>query len=213
MSRLTGPNDHGGMPPELRDGDLAAAGRRPIVYLAGPEVFLSDGRAVIERKRAVLERYGFTAAQPHGEIDPAAAHRGPEAISAHNERLMCEADLCIANLTPFRAVSADPGTVFEVGFVVGLGKPVFGYSNDPTDYADRVASLPGGVARDRKGSLTHRGEMVEDHGWSDNLMIEGSIRTRGWAFVRASDASADPLRDLSVYEECVRRAASVLGIA
>lgn len=199
-------------PGVVETAPLVPTDRLPTVYLAGPEVFLSDGREVIERKRAVLERYGFSPALPHGELDATALRRGPEAISARNEQLMGDADLCIANLTPFRAVSADPGTVFEAGYLIGLGKAVFGYSNDPRDYAERVATLPGGVARDARGVLTHRGEMVEDHGWADNLMIEGAIMRRGWAFLRATEESPDPMRDLAVFEACVRRAATVLGL-
>ena len=35
------------------------------VYLAGPEVFLPGGRELIERKRALSTRYGFTPSPLH----------------------------------------------------------------------------------------------------------------------------------------------------
>ena len=103
------------------------------VYLAGPEVFLPGGRELIERKRALSTRYGFTPSPLHADLTPTASAsplaRGIE-ISRLNEERMREADVCIANLTPFRGVSADPGTVYELGYMAAEGKPVFAYTND-----------------------------------------------------------------------------------
>ena len=50
-------------------------------------------------------------------------------IALANEGLMRSCDLLIANLTPFRGVSMDAGTAFEVGFMRALGQPVLGYTN------------------------------------------------------------------------------------
>jgi len=95
------------------------------VYLAGPEVFLPGGRELIERKRALSTRYGFTPSPLHADLTPTASAsplaRGIE-ISRLNEERMREADVCIANLTPFRGVSADPGTVYELGYMAAEGK-------------------------------------------------------------------------------------------
>jgi nucleoside 2-deoxyribosyltransferase len=33
------------------------------------------------------------------------------------------------NCSPFRGVSLDAGTAYEIGYACALGKPVFGYSN------------------------------------------------------------------------------------
>ena len=46
---------------------------------------------------------------------------------------MRSCDAAVANLTPFRGVSADAGTAFEVGFMRALGRPVLGYTNTPLD--------------------------------------------------------------------------------
>ena len=46
-----------------------------------------------------------------------------------------------ANLTPFRGPGADPGTVYELGYMAGRGKPCFGYTNDASLYVDRVAAF------------------------------------------------------------------------
>jgi nucleoside 2-deoxyribosyltransferase len=43
--------------------------------------------------------------------------------------MMGACDVVIANLTPFRGPSADAGTLVEVGWFLGRGRPVFGYSN------------------------------------------------------------------------------------
>jgi nucleoside 2-deoxyribosyltransferase len=181
----------------------------PSVYLAGPEVFLAGGRELIDLKRDLAARHGLEPTRRHAEFTPEELH-GPLglAISRRNEQLMDEADLCIANLTPFRGLSADPGTVFEVGYVIAQGKPVFGYTTEPALYADRVATALGPLTRNGGRLEAADGSMVEDHGWSDNLMMEGAILSRGWDFVRAPTAPADPWRDLDTFEECVRRAAA-----
>jgi len=67
----------------------------------------------------------------------------------------------IANLTPFRGISADPGTVFEVGYMIGQGKPAFGFTLDNRGYRERTS------ATDRD----ELGHTVEDFELSDNLMI------------------------------------------
>ena len=48
-----------------------------------------------------------------------------------------ECDIVIANLTPFRGPSADAGTLVELGWFLGRGKPVFGYSNTALPFAER----------------------------------------------------------------------------
>ena len=68
------------------------------------------------------------------------ASRHRENIFARNLALMRRADLIIANLTPFRGVSADPGTVFELGWFDGAGKPVYGYSNVAANLETRIAA-------------------------------------------------------------------------
>ena len=54
--------------------------------------------------------------------------------------MMEESDIIIANLTPFRGASADAGTLIELGWFLGRGKPAFGYSNTATLFAARSAS-------------------------------------------------------------------------
>ena len=57
-------------------------------------------------------------------------------ISRANEGLMRSCDALVANLTPFRGVSMDSGTAFEVGFMQALGRPLgAGYTNVTADYS------------------------------------------------------------------------------
>ena len=59
---------------------------------------------------------------------------------------MDAADAIIANLTPFRGAGADPGTVYELGYMAGRRKFCLAYSNDappmPTASAASWTSPP-----------------------------------------------------------------------
>ncbi|WP_292814153.1 MULTISPECIES: nucleoside 2-deoxyribosyltransferase [Bacteria] len=182
------------------------------VYLAGPEVFLPQARELIERKRALSASVGFEPSPLHADLSPGDAAtplgRGI-GISRRNERRMDEAEICIANLTPFRGISADVGTVYELGYMAAQGKLVFGYTHEPRDYSERVAAYDGGTARDEEGILRMTdGQMVEDHGMSDNLMLEGGILLREGALIRA--AQWVPWDDLGPFTRCLQHIRDVL---
>jgi nucleoside 2-deoxyribosyltransferase len=181
------------------------------VYLAGPEVFLPGGRAIIERKRDMCRLFGLRPAELHGEFVTGTddARSLGTTISLHNEKLMNEADVCIANLTPFRGPSADVGTVFELGYMIAQGKPAYGFTNDPRDYAERVAHTPGiTVVAESGGLVTSDGEMVESHGMADNLMIEGGIVRRGYSLIRADSSAVDPWNDLTAFRRVLHLVAT-----
>src|SRR5437588_740576 len=110
------------------------------VYLAGPDVFLPDAVELGNRKKQLCSAYGFEGLFPFdNEISPrTAGERIDRLIYRANERMIRRADFGIYNLTPFRGPSADPGTVFELGMMVGLGRRVFGYNNVRQDYFERV---------------------------------------------------------------------------
>lgn len=40
--------------------------------------------------------------------------------------------------TPKRIYLADPGTVYEVGYMIGQGKPAFGFTLDSRHYRERA---------------------------------------------------------------------------
>src|SRR5271154_3334226 len=108
------------------------------VYLAGPDVFFPNAIETLAAKKALCERYGCAGLPP---LDAELGRSGKPTSGGIFERnliLMRKADLIIANLSPFRGVSADPGTAFELGWFDGVGKPVYGYSNVAANLETRV---------------------------------------------------------------------------
>ncbi|OLP55750.1 nucleoside 2-deoxyribosyltransferase [Rhizobium rhizosphaerae] len=178
------------------------------IYLAGPEVFLPDAPAIMAEKRRLARAHGFEPTGPGSDENQAPQHPASggvltaDAIYRRNDLAMRCADICLANITPFRGISADPGTVYEIGFMIALEKRVWAYSNHPADYGKRVAEdWYRGAALDRSDGRPRGpdGLAVEDHGMADNLMIDGGIAATGGRLLRAAALPADPARDLATY--------------
>ncbi len=155
---------------------------RPRVYLAGPDVFLRDSAHVFAELLARCEALGLEGVPPSdGGLgsDPAARVLPGDALAQRiyegNIALIRSADGVLANLSAFRGHEPDPGTVFEVGFAVALGKPVVGYGVAPGSYADRIrAVLP--CEQDALGDWREAasGTLVEGLGQRLNLMLTRS---------------------------------------
>lgn len=183
------------------------------VYLAGPCVFLPDPVARGAAMKAICARHGLVGVFPLDDLpgEPAAwASLGePFRIARRNEAHIASCDALVANLTPFRGASADVGTVFELGFMRALGRPVFGWSNDATPFAARTRALTLGRVLDW-GATDRDGMMIEDFGLADNLMLEGAIDASGGAMVLGDCPAEARWTDLSAFEAClVRLRASV----
>lgn len=181
------------------------------VYLAGPEVFLPDALAVGARKRDICRQHGLTGLFP---LDNAVDVTGPDAsrqIFRGNLAMMDAADAVIANLTPFRGAGADPGTVYELGYMAGRGKACFAYCNEPAPYAERlIRSMK--VTRAVDSRLTDpEGLTVEDFGLPDNLMMIHALELYGSPLVMPPTRPADTWRDLTAFEACVRLVAGKSG--
>ena len=175
------------------------------VYLAGPDVFFPNALAVLAAKKALCARYGFVGLPPLDVEISAAGAPTSVSIFERNLTLMRRADLIIANLTPFRGVSADPGTVFELGWFHGAGKPVCGYSNNAANLEARIAAAFAPIADGPMGrKITNDGMSIEGFGLGDNLMIDESLRPLG-GLVRPADAQDRPIDDLKLFEECLKR--------
>ncbi len=183
------------------------------VYLAGPEVFLPDAVEIGRRKKELCARYGFEGLFPFdNEIDAKAAG-ADKLIYEANEAMIRRADLGICNLTPFRGASADPGTVFELGLLAGLGKRVFGYTNVTDDYLARCRKL-GGVSFDPAQQVWRDGSgmTIENFGNADNLMIDNSLIVHGGHQIARHAAPPERLfQDLTGFEICLRRAAEAVA--
>lgn len=175
-------------------------------------MFFADRREAGERKKRLCAEYGIEGLFPlDAPVDPArpgAAHRIFEA----NVDMIRRSDVVIANLTPFRGVSADVGTAVEVGLAFAMGKTVHGYSNAPTSLFHRTASHGGAGDPERRsdGFAYHPdGMSIEEFGLADNLMLIEAIRASGGAFHFAADGDGSP-EALDAFRACVAAAAPVL---
>jgi len=180
------------------------------VYLAGPDVFLPDAIAWMERKKAICAGYRLIGVSPLDALanPPAEWAHLPEwrRIALRNEAHIRSCTAIVANLTPFRGPSADVGTIYEVGFARGLGLKVFGYATVAAAFLDRTLLSVGGGRQEPDGSWWDRdGLLVEQFGLFDNLMIEGAITESGGVLIREDQ---DRWHDLSVFERCVQAAAA-----
>ncbi|WGD50382.1 nucleoside 2-deoxyribosyltransferase [Bradyrhizobium sp. CB1650] len=179
------------------------------IYLAGPDVFLPDAIEIGRRKTAICGRFGLTGLYPlDNEVDLAAPDASRQ-IFGGNEAMMDAADVIIANLTPFRGAGADPGTVYELGYMAGRGKLCLAYSNDPAVYADRVRRFLD-VTSDNGRLVDTQGLTIEDFGLVDNLMMIHALELHGCPLVTPAEMPVDVWRDLAAFEACVRMAAARL---
>ncbi|ONG45700.1 nucleoside 2-deoxyribosyltransferase [Pseudoroseomonas deserti] len=178
------------------------------IYLAGPEVFLPDALEMAAQKKAICARHGAVGVFPLDPIDDAAAEAAQERffeIYLRNEAHIRACDALIANLTPFRGPSADAGTVYELGFMRALGRPVAGYTNDGRDFTTRSRAFLGGGATPRPegGWADAEGLHLEDFGRIDNLMIDGGIEAAGGLLAVRAVPEAHRWRDIAGFEACV----------
>src|SRR3979490_533168 len=118
------------------------------IYLAGPDVFLPDAVEIWRRKAELCTRHGLIGLYPlDNAIDPAAEDASLR-IFRGNETLMIEADAIIANLTPFRGPGADPGTVYELGYMAGRGKLCLHCYQHIATHSERVREFTDVSSRD-----------------------------------------------------------------
>lgn len=190
-----------------------SSGARPRVYLAGPEVFFPNAVAQGAVKIRLSAEAGFEGVYPL-DNDISGEGLAPEAVAraiGHgNEALMRSCDLVIANCTPFRGVSMDVGTAFEIGFMRALGKPVFGYSNIAPDYAARVRAVP--VPAQAVWDRETREADIEDFGLAENLMIAIAVLDSSGRFVAREVDAHCVLSDLGGFKECLRLARQMFGL-
>jgi nucleoside 2-deoxyribosyltransferase len=145
--------------------------QRKKVYLAGPDVFRIDFPEYILTLKNLLRKKGF---EPLAPLDNPVDLNDPEAsliIYKGCVDAISQSDYVIANITPFRGISVDPGTAYEIGFADALGKTVILYTKDPSVYKTRVQ--PDGL-------------IVEDFNLVDNLMIVHNNSTYGSKYLAKS---------------------------
>jgi nucleoside 2-deoxyribosyltransferase len=180
-----------------------------LAYLAGPDVFLPNVLENAQAKIAICAKYGILGRPPlNAEIEDImtmphdAAWR---AIYLKDIEMMQECDIAIANLTPFRGASADAGTLVEIGWFLGQGRKVFGYSNSAVPFADRSAAQAAAVPDPIPGLA------VEGFSLPDNLMIPGAVEySGGLPIVLPGDGLSRRFDALDVFEICVAAAAAAM---
>ena len=81
------------------------------------------------------------------------------------------------DVTPFRGLHADTGTVFELGYMCGQGKAAFAYSNVKANHYQRIVEYYGGkIVTGADGRQRGPdGLSVEDFDMNENLMLDGGI--------------------------------------
>ncbi|MEH0771754.1 nucleoside 2-deoxyribosyltransferase [Vibrio alginolyticus] len=174
------------------------------VYLAGPEVFLTDSIEIGAKKKELCDKYGFIGLYPlDNEIDINGVPKetiGLE-ISRANEALILSADAVIANLTPFRGASADVGTVYEVGMAKGLRKVILGYTHDERKFLQRNIDGLNKISFS-EGEYKDENDMtIEDFDLVDNLMVDG-----GMTYSILQNDTMDEYhkyRSLKLFEKCL----------
>jgi nucleoside 2-deoxyribosyltransferase len=171
-----------------------------IAYLAGPDVFLPNAVAHAATKVEICRRLGLHGLPPLNEDTETAATELEvwQAIYERDVAMMEKSDIIIANLTPFAGASADAGTLIEVGWFLGKGKPIFGYSNTAESFESRMRKQLGAKQADLG---------IEGFHLPDNLMIVGAVQSGGYPIFLPTDGKARGFDALDVFEACVKAAA------
>jgi nucleoside 2-deoxyribosyltransferase len=169
-------------------------------YLAGPDVFLPNAVAHAATKVEICRRSGLRGLPPLNDDAGTAATELEvwQAIYQKDVAMMEQSDLIIANLTPFAGASADAGTLIEVGWFLGKGKPIFGYSNATENFESRMR---------RQLGANHADLGIEGFHLPDNLMIVGAVHSGGCPVFVPADGKPRGLDALDVFETCVEAAA------
>ncbi|HBP31584.1 MAG: nucleoside 2-deoxyribosyltransferase [Advenella sp.] len=143
------------------------------VYLAGFDVFRSDAASYGQWLKTLCARHGFAGLYPLDNAAPQQLSGTALAdwIYRANIALIEQADCVMANLNPFRGLEPDSGTVFEVGYAVAKGKPVWAY----TEQTQALVAQAGVQAQDGR-VVDAQGYTVEDFGMNLNLMIACSTQ-------------------------------------
>lgn len=178
------------------------------IYLAGPEVFLSNAHEILAAKKKLCQEHGHEGVTPF-DADIGELKNDMECgirIAAANERLIDSCDVVIANITPFRSQNADPGTVFELGYARAKGKKLLAYSHGGSRHVERIAQLyavkeDGAFLRERDTGLS-----IDDFGMVENAMIDGGISlSNGVICVRESGGSiVEKLYSTRGLDRCLR---------
>lgn len=182
------------------------------VYLAGPEVFLEDVRTIAQQKLEICRRNDLEGVFPlDSSLDLANLPKREAGIAIYhsNRDLMDSCDCLIANMTPFRGPSMDVGTAFEMGYMIGQGKIVLGYTNVIESFVERTKAFYKGDSGTRGSDnmpVDPYGMAIEDFDLIDNLMLESAVVAPGFEVVKTAGREEVRYHDMRGFEACVQQA-------
>ena len=131
----------------------------PRIYLAGPDVFWPDAKELGEYLKQLCQQRGLVGVYPLDsgvKLDRLSPSEQGHAIYQANVELIRSCHGMIANMAPFRGISMDVGTAFEMGYGIAHKLLVVGYTTDMRPYKERA---------------TPDGLFIEDFEMIDNLMV------------------------------------------
>jgi len=141
------------------------------IYIAGPDVFEPNSIEIGKTYSQLCQKYDFKGLYPLDNVVNFKQEKKKIALDIYkaNIKLIQNADIVIANLNPFRGKEADSGTIWECGYAIGLGKKVYGYMNNTSDYVEQFS-------KDEKelvdgNYIDSNGKTIEDFEHPINLMI------------------------------------------
>ena len=179
----------------------------PRIYLAGPEVFHPRAREIGAAKCRLCAEMGLEGVFPlDADLDLIGLSPAEKArrISLANEALIRSADAMVANMTPFRGVSVDAGTAFEIGFMRALGRPIFAYSHTNLDFATRSRTYRSQAAP--TFDIDRPGIDIEDFGLAENLMLDVAVSESGATILRGAQTNRPELDDFELFGRCLEAA-------
>lgn len=177
------------------------------IYIAGTHVFLPKAQKFLHDNlvEGLANRYGFEALIPKdGDVRaiPGQEHRLPLDIYLKNIEAMKSCDAIVANITPFRGVSMDAGTAFEVGYCRALDKTVALWSErSKSTYLERVVDYFETHYLDRLGRRGD-GMTIEDFSLTENLMIVPHREVKVYQNVTSAIMHVLMLHDITESERC-----------
>ena len=176
------------------------------IYLAGPEVFLPEfGKPVFDAKKAMCAEFGFEGVSPmDGDLNLVGMSAFAQGVAIYRGNIehMRGCDAVIANMTPFRGVSMDAGTAFEMGYMAASGKPVLGYTHATSAFHLRSARYYEHGRSDLL-ELYSAGTSVERFDMADNLMMVGAVDCAGFCVHQAHVPAGEELTSLPGFRMCL----------
>ena len=179
--------------------------RKPLVYLAGSDIFRSDAETFTQCQIEICEKYNLEALHAvNNYTDIGLTDKTNKAVInlyESNMYQMLEADVICANMNQFRGSEPESGTCFVTGFFAGFNeaikamgmaiptKPIYAYIDVPLSYKKRAEIWCKENPMREEAGPDWKIREIEKY---LNLMIEASIYETG-AFITTG------------FEDCIKQ--------